>query len=421
MIEADPLGVVLAEHAMTSSGSAVSAKAVKPRRSTNTTVTSRRCVLSGFVGAAGHDELGQLRGEEALEPAQLLELATLLGDAPAQRLVERGQLATMARLLIVQPLLLQATRRSALARARARTACPGSPRRPAGTQSLLASVYRRIHRGYACARCRQALASRRSLLDLGARTTGQSEVHASLAPRTNTGKDVRARALASGIGACLEKSGLPTIRRDASASVASWPRQPDAERASRAGRPASSSWPAQALFSRSWPSSSWPAHRRSAQDASARGDRPVFVDLRGFSRLLAEDVGARGSQWACSASTSRDGSPHHGARGHARALHGDGYGVLHDPVEVPNPAERAIRMAVAMRDLIDALSTGGASGAGISGLKVGIARATRHRGDRLRRPHGLRRHRQRHDLAARLCARPSGRPDPDRGSGRVSG
>ncbi len=32
---------------MTSSGSAASAKAVNPRRSANTTVTSRRCVRSG--------------------------------------------------------------------------------------------------------------------------------------------------------------------------------------------------------------------------------------------------------------------------------------------------------------------------------------------------------------------------------------
>ena len=71
-------------------------------------MTSRRWVFSGIVGAAGHDELGELRREEALEPAQPLELGDLLGDAPLQRLVPLRQLAAMARLLVVQALLLQA-------------------------------------------------------------------------------------------------------------------------------------------------------------------------------------------------------------------------------------------------------------------------------------------------------------------------
>src|SRR4030095_7978047 len=61
-----------------------------------------------IVGAAGHDELGELRREEALEPAQALELGYLFGDAPLERLVPLRQLAPITRLLIVEPLLLQA-------------------------------------------------------------------------------------------------------------------------------------------------------------------------------------------------------------------------------------------------------------------------------------------------------------------------
>ena len=50
---------------MTSSGSAVSANAVKPRRSRKTTVTSRRWVFEGIVGAARHDQLGELRARRS--------------------------------------------------------------------------------------------------------------------------------------------------------------------------------------------------------------------------------------------------------------------------------------------------------------------------------------------------------------------
>ncbi len=64
---------------MTSSGGAVSAKAVKPRRSTNT------------VGAAGDDELGELRREEALEPSEPLELRDLRLDALLEIAVEVGE------------------------------------------------------------------------------------------------------------------------------------------------------------------------------------------------------------------------------------------------------------------------------------------------------------------------------------------
>src|SRR4030095_7793267 len=53
---------------------------------------------------------------------------------------------------------------------------------------------------------------------------------------------------------------------------------------------------------------------------------------------------------------------------------GDGMMVFfNDPVEVPNPAERAIRMAVAMRDLIAGLGVGWRTRGWDLALKVGIA------------------------------------------------
>ena len=48
--------------------------------------------LERIVGAAGHDELGELGREEALEAAELLELADLLLDAALERPVPLGAL-----------------------------------------------------------------------------------------------------------------------------------------------------------------------------------------------------------------------------------------------------------------------------------------------------------------------------------------
>jgi hypothetical protein len=70
--------------------------------------------LQGIVGAAGHDALGEVGREEALEPAEALELSHLLGDAALERLVPLGELLTMARLLIVKPLLFQTRADSSL-------------------------------------------------------------------------------------------------------------------------------------------------------------------------------------------------------------------------------------------------------------------------------------------------------------------
>ena len=46
---------------------------------------------------------------------------------------------------------------------------------------------------------------------------------------------------------------------------------------------------------------------------------------------------------------------------------------FNDPVAVPNPAERAVRMALAMRDAVARLAPAGASAATTSALGVGIA------------------------------------------------
>ncbi len=93
---------------MTSSGSAVSAKEVKPTQIDEHDGDLPPVGLERVGGAPGHDELRELRGEEALEPAQPLELGHLLRDAVLQRLVQLRELAALARLLIVKALLLQA-------------------------------------------------------------------------------------------------------------------------------------------------------------------------------------------------------------------------------------------------------------------------------------------------------------------------
>ncbi len=47
---------------------------------------------------------------------------------------------------------------------------------------------------------------------------------------------------------------------------------------------------------------------------------------------------------------------------------------FNDPVEIPNPAERAVRMAVAMRDLVDDLAARWRKrGWDVGGLKVGVS------------------------------------------------
>ena len=60
--------------------------------------------LQRIVGAAGDDQLGELRREEALQPAHLLELADAVVDALLERAVELGELAALAQQLVVERL-----------------------------------------------------------------------------------------------------------------------------------------------------------------------------------------------------------------------------------------------------------------------------------------------------------------------------
>ena len=60
--------------------------------------------LQRIVGAAGDDQLGELRREEALQPAHLLELANAVGDALLERAVQLGELALLAQQLVVERL-----------------------------------------------------------------------------------------------------------------------------------------------------------------------------------------------------------------------------------------------------------------------------------------------------------------------------
>ena len=61
-----------------------------------------------IVGAAGHDQLGELGREEPLQPAQALHLGDLVLDALLERPVPLGQLQRVLGLLITEPLLLEA-------------------------------------------------------------------------------------------------------------------------------------------------------------------------------------------------------------------------------------------------------------------------------------------------------------------------
>jgi hypothetical protein len=86
---------------MTSSGSAVSEKAVKRRRSQNTATISRpehgddlaAVALEHLLVAAGDDEIGQMRREEALQLTDALQLDELRGDPFLESPVPLRQLA----------------------------------------------------------------------------------------------------------------------------------------------------------------------------------------------------------------------------------------------------------------------------------------------------------------------------------------
>jgi class 3 adenylate cyclase len=99
----------------------------------------------------------------------------------------------------------------------------------------------------------------------------------------------------------------------------------------------------------------------------------VFVDLRGFTAFAetAEPEEIMGMLREYHAEMGRLIMAHEGT---LERFTGDGMMVFfNDPVEVPNAAERAIRMAVAMRDLIARLGVGWRKRGWDLDLKVGIA------------------------------------------------
>ena len=103
----------------------------------------------------------------------------------------------------------------------------------------------------------------------------------------------------------------------------------------------------------------------------------VFVDLRGFTAFAetAEPEEVMGVLREYHAEMGRLILEHEGT---LERFTGDGMMIFfNDPVEVPNPAERAIRMAVAMRDRVAGLGApAGASAAGTWGSASASPRAT---------------------------------------------
>ena len=93
---------------MTSSGSAVSAKPVKPAEVEEDDGDLPAVGAERVLGAAGHDQLGELGREEALQPAEALDLAHLLLHALLEGPVPLGQLEGVPRLLVPEALLLEA-------------------------------------------------------------------------------------------------------------------------------------------------------------------------------------------------------------------------------------------------------------------------------------------------------------------------
>ncbi len=99
----------------------------------------------------------------------------------------------------------------------------------------------------------------------------------------------------------------------------------------------------------------------------------VFVDLRGFTAFAetAEPEEVMGVLREYHAEMGRLILAHEGT---LERFTGDGMMIFfNDPVEVPDPAERAIRMAVAMRDLVAGLATGWRKRGWDLALGVGIA------------------------------------------------
>jgi class 3 adenylate cyclase len=99
----------------------------------------------------------------------------------------------------------------------------------------------------------------------------------------------------------------------------------------------------------------------------------VFLDLRGFTAFAetAEPEEVMGMLREYHAETGRLIVEHEGT---LERFTGDGMMIFfNDPVEVPDPAERAIRMAVAVRDRVASLAAGWRKRGWDLALGVGIA------------------------------------------------
>src|SRR5713101_8084345 len=99
----------------------------------------------------------------------------------------------------------------------------------------------------------------------------------------------------------------------------------------------------------------------------------AFLDLRGFTAFAetAEPEEVMGVLRAYHHEMGRLIMEHEGT---LERFTGDGMMIFfNDPVEIPNPAERALRMAVAMRDRVTGLAAGWRKRGWDLGLGVGIA------------------------------------------------
>ena len=99
----------------------------------------------------------------------------------------------------------------------------------------------------------------------------------------------------------------------------------------------------------------------------------VFLDLRGFTAFAetSEPEEVMGVLREYHAEMGRLILEHEGT---LERFTGDGMMVFfNDPVEIPNPAERAIRMAVTMRDVVGGLAAGWRKRGWDLALGVGIA------------------------------------------------
>ena len=142
----------------------------------------------------------------------------------------------------------------------------------------------------------------------------------------------------------------------------------------------------------------------------------VFCDLRGFTRVRG-DGRAGGRDGRAAASTTRRWASWSTAfEGTLERFTGDGLMVFfNDPLPCPDAPERAVRMAVAMRERVTQLAEdwqqhGPRPATSASGIAQGHATLGR---DRLRGPLRLRGDRHRHEPRGAAVRRGGRRADPD--------